>query len=48
MYCDTSSPTEAAYKAALTEVASYKISGDKLELSDDNGKVLLVFTKMNA
>jgi heat shock protein HslJ len=48
MYCDTSSPTEAAYKTALTEVASYKISGDKLELSDDNGKVLLVFTKMNA
>lgn len=48
MYCDASSPTEAAYKTALTEVASYKISGDKLELSDDNGKVLLVFTKMNA
>ena len=24
------------------------ISGDKLELSDDNGKVLLVFNKMNA
>ncbi|MBO7388753.1 MAG: META domain-containing protein [Methanomicrobium sp.] len=48
MYCDASSPTEAAYKTALTEVASYKISGDKLELSDDNGKVLLVFNKMNA
>ena len=48
MYCDTSSPTEAAYKTALTEVASYKISGDKLELSNDNGKVLLVFNKMTA
>ena len=48
MYCDFSSPTEAAYKAALTKVASYKISGDKLELYDENGKVLLVFKKLTA
>ena len=48
MYCDFSSPTEAAYKAALTKVASYKISGDKLELYDENGNTLLVFKKLTA
>ena len=48
MYCDFSSPTEAAYKAALTKVASYKITGDKLELYDDNGNTLLVFKKLTA
>ena len=48
MYCDVSSPTEAAYKAALTKVASYKISGDKLELYDENSKLLLVFNVMTA
>ena len=48
MYCDFSSPTEAAYKATLTKVASYKISGDKLELYDENGNTLLVFKKLTA
>ncbi|MBQ4414486.1 MAG: META domain-containing protein [Methanomicrobium sp.] len=48
MYCDFSSPTEAAYKAALTKVASYKLSGDKLELYDENGNTLLVFGKLTA
>ena len=48
MYCDASSPTEAAYKAALVKVASYKITGDILELFDDSGKVLLVFKETAA
>ncbi len=46
MYCDYSSPTEAAYKAALKDVTSYKLSEDKLELLDNEGRTLLVFKKI--
>ncbi|MBK7156984.1 MAG: META domain-containing protein [Ignavibacteria bacterium] len=34
---------ETAFMKAIQNSASYKISGDKLTLSDINGNVILVF-----
>ncbi len=38
---------EDAYLAALSQVKTFKLSGNTLEMSADNGETILIFTSMN-